>query len=342
MVLDVAYVGTLGRQLFFTDPLNPAKPNAAFTSTDVQTTPYGTQTLRYDAARGVIQIRDGGATSNYNSAQVQLRHRGLDTAVGHFYFTTSYTYSKSLDILSETFATNSSAQNPSRSPIVADIRSLDYGPSDNDRRHVWNTVINYQIRGPHNGILERVLGGWSVAPIFTLQSGTPFTVLNGVDRDLDGSTIGDRADIGNKFAPFNSRGIQTSSCATGLYDGAGYAASVAGGASAAAATTANCTTRDKVRFVEVTSYNPNQTQGRNSQYTTRYLDLDANVLKKIKITEGTRAEVGITLLNATNNQNFDTPFNTNIATYGNTANFLNYSLASGGSRTVRLRAKFIF
>ena len=293
-------------------------------------------------ARGTIQIRDGGGTSSYNSAQVQLRHRGLDTVVGHFYFTSSYTYAKSMDLLSETFATNSSAQNPSRSPLVADIRSIDYGPSDNDRRHVWNTVINYQIRGPHGGFGERLLGGWSVAPIFTLQSGTPYTVLNGVDRDLDGSTIGDRADIGNKNAPFNTRGIQTASCSGGVYNGAGYAASIAGGATAAAAITANCTTPDQVRFVEVTGYNTLQTQGRNSQYTTRYLDLDANLLKKIKITEGVKAEVGATFLNLSNNQNFDTPFNTNIATYGNTANFLNYTLANGGSRTMRLRAKIIF
>ena len=50
MVLDMAYVGSLGRQLFFTDPLNPALPNATFTSTATQTTSlYGTQTLRLDA-----------------------------------------------------------------------------------------------------------------------------------------------------------------------------------------------------------------------------------------------------------------------------------------------------
>jgi hypothetical protein len=352
MVLDLAYVGTLGRQLFFTDPLNPALPNSAFTSTATQTTTlYGSQALRVDAARGTIQIRDGGATSNYHSGQLQLRHRGLNTPVGHFYFTTSYTYSKSLDIISEAFATNSSAQNPSRSPLSpggVDIRSLDYGPSDNDRRHISSTVINYQIRGPHSGFLERVLGGWSVAPILTIQSGTPFTVLNGSDRDLDGSSIGDRADIGNKFAPFNSRAIATQSttnntaatmatyCSSGLYNGAATITT-------ANPISANCTTRDQVRFVQIGNYNTNQTQGRNSQYTTRYLNVDTNVLKKISITESVKAEVRATVLNITNNQNFDTPSAfSNISTYGNTSSFLNYSLANGGSRTMRLGAKIIF
>ncbi len=350
IVMDVAYVGTLGRQLFFTDPLNPAVPNATFSNTATQTTAlYGTQTLRVNPARGTIQLRDGGATSNYHSLQAQIRHRGVDTRIGHFYFTSSYTYSKSMDILSEAFSTNSSAQNPSRSPVLADIRSLDYGPSDNDRRHISSTVINYQIRGPRTGVLARVLSGWSVAPIFTIQSGTPFTVLNGSDRDLDGSSIGDRADIGNKNAPFNSRGIPTASCSSGYYDGARYAAAVAGGATAATAAAGNCTTPDQVRFLLVSSYNPNQTQSRNSQYTTRYLDLDANVLKKIKITERVNAEVRATVLNITNNQNFDTPLGgvsttaySNLSTYGNTTSFLNYGLVSGGSRTMRLGAKILF
>jgi hypothetical protein len=65
-------------------------------------------------------------------------------------------------------------------------------------------------------------------------------------------------------------------------------------------------------------------------------------LKKIKINERFQAELGATFLNVTNNESFDTPFNTNIATYGNTSNFLNYSLTTGGSRTMRLRAKLIF
>ena len=45
MVLDVAYVGSLGRQLLYTNPLNPALPNPTFTGTYTQPTP-----LRSDGA----------------------------------------------------------------------------------------------------------------------------------------------------------------------------------------------------------------------------------------------------------------------------------------------------
>ena len=65
VVLDVAYVGSLGRQLFYTNFLNPSLPNATFTGAAIQATPlYGNQTLRLHQNRGIIQLRDSGLTSN--------------------------------------------------------------------------------------------------------------------------------------------------------------------------------------------------------------------------------------------------------------------------------------
>ncbi len=332
IVLDVAYVGSLGRQLFFTNPINPGVPGQGGVAT--QSTAYGTQTLRVYPNRGNIQIRDSGLTSNYNSLQVQVRHQGLNTPAGRVYFSSSYTWSKNLDVLSETFSTNQSGQNPSRSVLLGGPYGyIDYGPSDNDRRHVSTTVINWAIRGPQHGFMNRILGGWSVAPILWLQSGSPYTVLNGTDRDYDGSTLGDRADFGNKNAPRDSRALVSTTCASGLVDGASL---VGGGAG-------TCTTRDQVRFVQVTAYNTNQTQSRNANYTTRYLSLDANLLKKIAINERWKAELRGEFFNVTNNQNFDTPSaNKDVTANGGTSNFLNTSLLNGGSRTFRVGGKIIF
>ena len=189
VVLDVAYVASLGRQLFYTNPINPGVPGVGGPQT--QSTSYGTQTLRVYANRGIIQLRDSGLTSNYNSLQVQLRHGGITTPAGKLYFTSSYTWSKSMDVLSETFATNSSGQNPSRSivsPGVPGYGYIDYGPSDNDRRHVSSTVMVWNVRGPEHGWKSYIAGGWAISPILTVQSGTPYTVLNGTDRDYDGSS----------------------------------------------------------------------------------------------------------------------------------------------------------
>ena len=49
---------------------------------------------------------------------------------------------------------------------------------------------------------KRALGGWSVAGISSFQSGAPFTVGNGFDRNNDGIQ-NDRPDIGNPLAPYH-------------------------------------------------------------------------------------------------------------------------------------------
>ena len=121
-----------------------------------------------------------------------------------------------MDVLSETFASNSSPQNPSRSPVFGPLKLIDYGPSDNDRRNVSVTYLQLQVRGgSHNHFLNAIVGGWSVAPILTIQNGTPYTMVNGVDRDLDGSSLGDRPNIGNPRAPVNTRALTVRQASAG-------------------------------------------------------------------------------------------------------------------------------
>jgi len=324
IVMDLSYVGTLGRQLFFTNPLNPQLPNATQTAAGARLFP----------TRGVIQIRDSGLTSNYNAMQLQVRRKLANTPLGGILLSSSYTWSKNLDVLSETFASNSSGQNPSRSPALGTpLADVDYGSSDNDRRHVWSTVVQWNVRGPKNGILGQVLGGWSIAPIISVQSGTPFTILNGFDRDLDGSTLGDRADIGNPNAPLNSfaRVVAAGTCSTRLQN----------------PKTSACVTRNDVHFVQMqtnTGYSPFSNQQRNGQFTGGLFTLDANILKTFRITERWKFEYRAEMFNVTNQQNFNTPVsstNRNVTAAGG-ANFLNYGILSGGSRTMRMGVKVIF
>jgi len=336
VVLDVAYVGSLGRQLLYTNPLNPALPDATFTGTATQTTAFGNQTLRFFPNRGIIQLRDSGLTSNYHSLQVQIRRRAIRTIAGDVSFASSYTWSKNLDVLTETFGTNSSPQNPSRSVIFGvPLGFLDYGPSDNDRRHVSSTIVQWEIRGPQNRLLNEILGGWSVAPILTVQSGTPYTVINGFDRNLDGSQTFSRPNIGNAKAPVNTRAIAVGPkvCGTGLQNPA-----------LVTATNSGCVTANDVHFVQVATYQPTSPlmESRNSNYTTRYLNLDSNVLKTFKVTERVGFELRGEFFNITNNQNFDTPSQNRNVTTPNGVNFLNTNLLNGGSRTIRVGGKIKF
>jgi hypothetical protein len=332
IVMDLAYVGSLGRQLFYTNPINPTLPNATFTSTGARVFPN----------RGLIQIRDSGLTSSYNALQLQVRRKYMTTPLGSIGINSSYTWSKNLDVLSETFASNSSGQNPSRSPLFGKLKDVDWGPSDNDRRHIWVTSMMWELRGPKHGILGHVLGGWSVAPIITLQSGTPFTILNGTDRDLDGSTLGDRGQISNLNAPLNTRAkvVPTTTCATGLQNPAiGTAAGV------------GCVSAADVHWLQVLTYSPTANESRNSNYTSGLFQMDANILKRFTLTERFKLEYRAEIFNLTNNENFDTPVsstNRNLTASTGT-NFLNYDLIDQGNlsgnhdnRAMRMGLKVIF
>ena len=55
-----------------------------------------------------------------------------------------------------------------------------------DLRHVFKVNGLYELPfghnkrfNPSNGVLSRIVGGWNVAAISTLQSGTPFSILSG-------------------------------------------------------------------------------------------------------------------------------------------------------------------
>ena len=83
-------------------------------------------------------------------------------------------------------------------------------------------------------------------------------------------------------------------------------------------------------------------ESRNSNYTTRYLSLDSNVLKTFKITERVDLELRGEFFNITNNQNFDTPSNNKNVATSNGIHFLNTSLLNGGSHTMRVGGKIKF
>jgi len=302
------------------------------TAAATQSTPFGTQTLRLFPNRGAIQIRGSGLTSNYNAMQLNVRRRLGSTFIGDLLLSSAYTWSKNMDTLSETFATNSSPQNPSLSPAWGTpLKDVDWGPSDNDRRQTWATAMNWNVRGPKKGILGQIAGGWQVAPVITLQSGTPFTVVNGADRDFDGTTIGDRADIGNPYQPINTfaRPVTAATCATLLQSGTG-----------------KCVSRFDVHWVQVTGYNRFSNQQRNASYTQGLFTVDANIMKTFRLTERWKFEYRAEIFNITNSQNFNTPASSTNRTLSSATgvSFLNQGLlsAGNGSRSMRMGLKLIF
>ena len=134
-----------------------------------------------------------------------------------FQINTSYTWSHLLDQISEVFATDQTNSSLASIPSAQGPGlKLDYANSDYDRRH--RVAINYiwEIPGPRQGWLSQIAGGWRVAGITVIQSGAPFTLINGLDRNGDGQTGPDRPDIGNASKPHNTRAVIDTTCSTGL------------------------------------------------------------------------------------------------------------------------------
>src|SRR6185503_3819678 len=161
-VLSVGYVGTKGTALFQTIDGNPRLRNS---------------TQRVDPIRGVILLRANAASSIYHSLQVSL-----DRRLAHgFSAGAHYTWSAYIDDASDIF-------NPSVSGEVAVSqdsfnRRGDRGRSTYDRPHRFATNFVWELPffKHQDGGLRYLLDGWQLNSFITLQSGAPFTVLNGAD-----------------------------------------------------------------------------------------------------------------------------------------------------------------
>ena len=166
-ILDVSYVGNLGRHLARTVDINQLLVG---TRLNPPNSNINVNALRPFPGYASINMLDHGDNSNYNSLQTSVSRRmqnGLS-------LTANYTFSKTLDTTSGTPQYSRNAQ-------------LDYGLSAVHRAHLLNVNYIYELpffRKGGNAALRQVLGGWEFAGVTTFQSGAPntITVLSDVGR----------------------------------------------------------------------------------------------------------------------------------------------------------------
>jgi hypothetical protein len=110
------------------------------------------------------------ANSSYNGMDVTVSHRFSDGLTMH----SAYTYSKSIDDTSTASVAFDSRLNNQLTGAAS------HGPSDFDRRQRW--ITNYDYAPPffaqRHDLVGRTLSDWEFSGVFTLQSGTPFTVVD--------------------------------------------------------------------------------------------------------------------------------------------------------------------
>lgn len=135
----------------------------------------------YAAGSYVDLLSDPGSES-YNGLQVQVKH-----PVGHgLMFMANYTYSHAFTnrFIGDYYTSDEALENF----ITLRDPGLNRGPSPYDLRHVFRTFVTYDLPfGPgkmfdaHNGFINRVIGGWTLGTIVTVQTGRPFKLLSGYD-----------------------------------------------------------------------------------------------------------------------------------------------------------------
>ncbi len=189
LIADVAYVGSRGTRLFINDQLNPGIG--------------GFDTLiRAFSNRGSVIARTNGGDSSYNSLQARLDRGFSNNLLLRF----AYTFSKAIDnVNSEVFTTTGGTS------VGSDAfnRSVDRSVASFDVPHRFVATFIYDVPSPtRNGFGRAVLGGYSIAGTYRLQSGnaqSPF--VGGIDLNGDGSAFNDRPAISNPNAPLNSVGF---------------------------------------------------------------------------------------------------------------------------------------
>jgi len=178
-VLDVAYVGALGRHLLQERNLNTLPYGAHFLASNQDPTtgrPLPDTFLAPYLGYSSIQEDEFCSNSSYHSMQVQVNRRftrGLQ-------FGGTWTWSKSMDYVSNDFAAVAA---------VVPIRIWNYGKSDFDRTHVvqvnWVWDVPAASKLIKSKVVSAVADHWQLSGIASFISGAPSGIGLSTTTGLD-------------------------------------------------------------------------------------------------------------------------------------------------------------
>ena len=206
-VVDVAYVGNMGRHLGQTFEANPLAPGARFVSAAAHqdptnpSKPLADNFLRPYTGLGSIPFTELGGTSNYNSLQISVTRRFTHG----FSMGGNYVWSKALDY--------TDASTGIALPAFAPRHAYAYGLASYDRDH--SVVVNFLWNVPaasklwNSFVTRQVLDNWQISGIASFVRGAPHgIILNTSGVDLTGGSDGPRAVLsGNAVLPHGKRNV---------------------------------------------------------------------------------------------------------------------------------------
>lgn len=294
---------------------------------------------QYGAPRdGAAAWLEAGGYGSYNALQIDFRQRSWHG----MQFDANYTYSHTLGLQPD--------QQWLGTVTEFSIRDLrrSYGPTSFDLRHVLHLSGTYELpfgSGKaflnQKGIVDKIVGGWTVGTILTVQSGLPFQLTGGYN------TVNDYGDGGFTLNGTTASKLQS---AVGVYPGSGAFSYIINPALMTTAATANCPSSFLAGVCQNTTagafgYNP-------WLYTPVMWNDDLSVSKLIPITERVKFSFQAEMLNVFNHTNWGVPGtapyyigSTNLTSsgFGTTGpQPMVPNSPNGGARLVEFRANITF
>ncbi len=184
--VSISYNGARGIHLYDIKNYNIAGMGNLYLGDPITDPVTGNQALTYNNPHfSNDNNRGSNGDSYYNAVNFQfttndIRHSGLSIVA-------NYTYAHALDDLSSTFSDSGVGENVGGLGYMnAFDPALDHGNSDFDITHrfviapIYRTPSFFKSKG---GYLAQLLGGYEVTGIYTVRTGTPFTISDSTNNN---------------------------------------------------------------------------------------------------------------------------------------------------------------
>jgi len=154
-LVEVAYVGSQGRQMMIKTDANQAPPTVGVTDANVNR-PF----IKIDPALRTLGQAQSSGTLDYNALQMKFQRRFAN----NFSFLNSYTWGQAIDLSSDNDGT----------VTLTNIFDPQYnrGPADYDIKHTLSSSWVYELPWARS----QYYGGWQISGILLLRGGLPLTV----------------------------------------------------------------------------------------------------------------------------------------------------------------------
>lgn len=265
-IFSIGYAGSMGVHLPVARELN-----AAVYIPTMSTTANTNQRRPLAPALGSTTLLEATSSSNYNALQFSLE-RHFEKG---FSMMANYTWSKAMDLSSDTKTLGQTVTIPSNS-------YFDYGPADYDRRHVVNVSTLWAIPSPSgNRVVRTGLGGWESTLIMNYTGGYPFTIYSGQDNAFTGASKQRGDSVAGQIVTLGRRSTAESSA----------------------------------RWFNSAAFVPNAmgtygNTGRNAYRGPGYTNVDMGLMKRFTLRERLTTTFRFEAFNVLNHTNLGTPSNT--------------------------------